>query len=295
MAQNSFEYINHHLTNFQVCVGESGLAVASHVEGHVNPCENAGFWIFHVDTLFWSALLGVLFLWLFRSVAVKATTGVPGKLQCAVEMLVEFVAKSVSDTFHGRNKLIAPLALTIFVWVLLMNTMDLVPVDVLPWIAGQIGYHGFGVDPHHVYQKVVPTTDLNTTFALAFGVFFLILFYSVKVKGIGGFIKELTLHPFHSHNKLVQAVFIPVNFLLEGVTLIAKPVSLALRLFGNLYAGELIFILIAIMYSANLLLGGLAGVLQLGWAIFHILIVVLQAFIFMMLTIVYLSMAHEDH
>ncbi len=271
-------YIKHHLTNLQACAAEQGGIAFGH------DCH--GFWTFNVDSLLWSALLGIFFLWLFRRVAVKATTGVPGKLQCFIEMVVEFVAKSVSDTFHGRSKVIAPLALTIFVWVFLMNLMDLLPVDLIPHSAALLGVE---------YQKVVPTTDLNTTFGLALGVFVLILFYSIKVKGPLGFLKELTLHPFHSNNKLVQALFIPVNFLLEGVTLLAKPVSLGLRLFGNLYAGELIFILIAIMYGANALLGGLAGVLQLGWAIFHILIIVLQAFIFMMLTIVYLSMAHEEH
>ncbi len=274
-ALTSAEYIKHHLTNLQVCSAEHM------VDGHCH-----GFWTFNVDSLFWSVLLGALFLFIFRSVAKKAHTGVPGKLQCFVEMIVEFVDQSVRDTFHGRSKLIAPLALTIFVWVFLMNTMDLVPVDWLPTVSGAMGLS---------HMKVVPSTDLNITFSLALSVFALIIFYSIKVKGVSGFIKELTLHPFSSPNKLVQVLFIPVNLLLESVTLIAKPVSLALRLFGNMYAGELIFILIAIMYSAGIALGSLAGVLQLGWAIFHILVIVLQAFIFMMLTIVYLSMASEDH
>jgi F-type H+-transporting ATPase subunit a len=272
-------YIKHHLTNLQMCSTEHGMQFGHH-------CADAGFWAVNVDTLFWSVVTGVFFLWLFRSVGKKATTGVPGKLQCCVEMIVEFVDGSVKDTFHGRSKLIAPLALTIFVWVFLMNTMDLVPVDLLPYTAQAIGIE---------YNKVVPTTDLNTTFALALGVFALIIFYSVRVKGITGFVKELTLQPFSSKNVFVQSLFVPVNFLLESVTLLAKPVSLALRLFGNLYAGELIFILIAVMYSAGIALGALGGVLQLGWAIFHILVIVLQAFIFMMLTIVYMSMACEDH
>ncbi len=271
-------YIKHHLTNLQACVADQGGIAFGH------DCH--GFWTVNVDSLMWSVMLGVFFLWLFRRVAVKATTGVPGKLQCFVEMVVEFVGKNVSETFHGRSKVIAPLSLTIFVWVLLMNLMDLLPIDLLPHSASLLGVE---------YQKIVPTTDLNITVGLALGVFILILFYSIKVKGPLGFIKELTLHPFHSNNKLVQALFVPVNLLLEGVTLVAKPVSLALRLFGNLYAGELIFILIAIMYGANIFLGSFAGVLQLAWAIFHILIIVLQAFIFMMLTIVYLSMAHEEH
>ncbi|MCH1921140.1 F0F1 ATP synthase subunit A [Shewanella sp. A3A] len=259
------EYIQHHLTFW------------------ASGSEPSSFWTWHIDSLLFSVGLGVLFLWLFRSVGKKATTGVPGKLQCFVEMLVEFVDSSVKETFHGRNKVIAPLALTIFVWVFMMNFMDMVPVDWLPQLAQLIA------GDHNQYFRVVPTADLNVTFSLALGVFVLIIYYSIKVKGVSGFVKELTLQPFN-----VKAM-IPVNFLLEFVTLIAKPISLALRLFGNLYAGELIFILIALMYGANLAIGTLGIGLQLGWLIFHILVVTLQAFIFMMLTIVYLSMAHEDH
>jgi F-type H+-transporting ATPase subunit a len=248
----SQEYIKHHLTNLSV--GE-------------------GFWTFHIDTLGWSVFLGLVFLFIFRSVAKKSEAGVPGKLQCAVEMIVEFVDDSVKSTFHGKNPVIAPLALTIFVWVLLMNAMDWVPVDLIPKIFSAMGVH---------YMKAVPTTDINMTLALALGVFWLIIYYSIKVKGIGGFIKELTTQPF-GHWTLY-----PVNFLLETVTLLARPLSLALRLFGNLYAGELIFILIATV-----------GLFQLPmhfvWAAFHLLVIPLQAFIFMTLTIVYLSLAHEDH
>jgi F-type H+-transporting ATPase subunit a len=248
----SQEYIKHHLTNLSV--GE-------------------GFWTFHIDTLGWSVFLGLVFLTIFRSVAKKAETGVPGKLQCAVEMIVEFVDDSVKSTFHGKNPVIAPLALTIFVWVLLMNAMDWVPVDLIPKAFELVGVN---------YMKAVPTTDINMTLALALGVFWLIIYYSIKVKGVGGFIKELTTQPF-GHWTLY-----PVNFLLEIVTLLARPLSLALRLFGNLYAGELIFILIATV-----------GIFQLPmhfvWAVFHLLVIPLQAFIFMTLTIVYLSLAHEDH
>ncbi len=255
-------YIQHHLTN--ATVGE-------------------GFWTFHVDTLAWSIGLGILFLGLFRSVAKTATTGVPGKLQAFVEIVVEFVDDTVKSTFHGKSNVIAPLALTIFVWVLLMNLMDLIPVDFLPWIAGQVGYYAFGVDPHDVYMKVVPTTDVNMTFALSIGVFILMIFYSIKIKGFGGFMKELYAHPFNT------PWLYWFNFILELVALLAKPLSLSLRLFGNLYAGELIFILIA----------ATIGIWQLPvhfiWAAFHLLVIPLQAFIFMMLTIVYLSMAHEDH
>ncbi|GAA5218715.1 F0F1 ATP synthase subunit A [Corallincola platygyrae] len=281
-------YIQHHLQNFQVCTKDGSL--------YWGNCSDVGFWSLNVDTLIWSIGLGIFFLWLFRSVGKKATSGVPGKLQCFVEMLVEFVDGNVKDTFHGRNKLIAPLGLTIFVWVFLMNLMDLVPVDLVPRLVAEGTVAAGGAnDIHEVYHKIVPTTDLNLTFALALGVFALMIFYSVKVKSPLGFLKELTLHPFSSKNMFVQTLLIPVNFLIESITLLAKPVSLGLRLFGNLYAGELIFILIALLYSAGVVLGTLGGVLQLGWAIFHILVITLQAFIFMVLTIVYLSMAHEDH
>ncbi|WDD99103.1 F0F1 ATP synthase subunit A [Thalassomonas actiniarum] len=253
----SQEYIKHHLAN--LTVGE-------------------GFWAVHLDTLGWSVFLGLLFLFIFRSVAKKATTGVPGKLQCAVELIVGFVDDSVKSTFHGKNPLIAPLALTIFVWVMLMNAMDWVPVDLLPALIS----FATGMDLADIYMKPVPTTDPNMTFALALGVFILVIYYSVKVKGLGGFIKELTTQPF-GHWSLY-----PVNFILESVTMLARPLSLALRLFGNLYAGELIFLLIATI-----------GLFQLPvhflWAAFHLLVIPLQAFIFMMLTIVYLSLAHEDH
>tara|TARA_R110001583_G_scaffold116631_2_gene267422 strand:+ start:5883 stop:6683 length:801 start_codon:yes stop_codon:yes gene_type:complete len=260
-ALTSSSYIQHHLTN-----------LTWSVDGGWN-AQDAGFWTFHVDSLLVAVGLGVLFLWLFRSVAKHSTVGVPGKLQCFIEMVIDFVDENVKDTFHGKNALIAPLALTIFVWVFLMNLMDLVPVDLLPLAAQTIGVP---------YLKVVPTTDLNVTLGMSLSVFALIIYYTVKVKGFGGFVKELTMQPFN------HWAFIPVNFLLEAVTLLAKPVSLGLRLFGNLYAGELIFILIA-------LLGYWQLPLYFPWAVFHILIIVLQAFIFMMLTIVYLSMAHEDH
>ncbi len=269
------EYIKHHLTNATMCSTDNGIAFNK-------ACSDAGFWAWHVDTLAWSIGLGLLFLIVFRSVASKATTGVPGKMQAFVELVVEFVDDNVKSTFHGKSALIAPLALTIFVWVLLMNLMDLVPVDLIPWISGLIGQAAFGMDPHDVYNKAVPTTDLNLTFALASGVFILILFYSIKMKGIGGFAKELTMQPFG------HPIFIPVNFILETVTLLARPLSLALRLFGNLYASELIFILIATIGYFQL-------PLHFMWAVFHILVLPLQAFIFMMLTIVYLSLACEDH
>ena len=247
-----------------------------------------GFWAFHVDTLGWSIFLGLVFLVMFRSAAKRATSGQPGALQNFVEVMVEFVDQSVKDTFHGKNAVIAPLALTIFVWIFLMNLMDLVPVDWLPLLAAKISGN------EHLFFRVVPTTDPNATLGMAISVFALIIYYSIKVKGIGGFVGELTLHPFNSKNVVVQAILVPINFLLEFVTLIAKPFSLGLRLFGNMYAGELIFILIAVIFSAGFLLGVFGLALNWAWAMFHILIITLQAFIFMMLTIVYLSLAHED-
>ncbi|MGL4859539.1 MAG: F0F1 ATP synthase subunit A [Enterobacteriaceae bacterium] len=249
------EYIGHHLQNLQI---------------------GTGFWSINIDSMFFSIVTGLIFLGIFRYVAVKATSGVPGKLQCVVEMIIGFVDSTVKDMFHGRNQLIAPLALTIFVWVFLMNLMDLLPIDMLPLI----GQHVFGLQ----YLRAVPTADVSITMSMALGVFFLVLFYSIKMKGLMGFIKELTLQPFN------HPIFIPINLILEGVSLLAKPVSLGLRLFGNMYAGELIFILIA-----GLLPWWSQWLLNLPWAIFHILIITLQAFIFMVLTIVYLSMAHEEH
>ncbi|GEK07786.1 F0F1 ATP synthase subunit A [Pseudoalteromonas sp. McH1-7] len=273
-------HIQHHLTNAKMCSTDAGLAFNK-------ACADSGFWTWHVDTLAWSIGLGLIFLWIFRSAAKKSTIGVPGKFQCFIEMVVEFVGANVRDTYHGNSKLVAPLALTIFVWVFLMNLMDLVPVDFLPAFAGFVGEQAFGMDSHDVYMKIVPTTDLNMTAALALGVFILMIGYSIKIKGIGGFIAELTLHPFSSKNKLMMAILIPFNLLLETIALVAKPFSLALRLFGNLYAGEMIFILI-----------GAIGLMQLPlhfvWAVFHIMVIVLQAFVFMMLTIVYLSMASTE-
>ena len=249
--------------------------------------ENGGFMSLNVDTLFFSILLGAAALLFLYMAARKVTTGVPGKLQNFAEMMLQFADNQVKDCFHGKNTVIGPLALTIFIWVFLMNFMDIVPVDVLPIIGEMFGFHAL---------KVVSTNDLNLTFALSLSVFLLILFYSLKVKGIKGFVKELTMQPFNN------PIFIPFNLLLELVGLIAKPISLSLRLFGNLYAGELIFILIALLTLNNsssvattATLGVAQFILSLGWSIFHILVITLQAFIFMVLTIVYLSLAHEDH
>lgn len=262
MAGTTAEYISHHLTFLS---------------------SGNGFWSVHLDTLFFSILSALIFLFVFRKVAKKATSGVPGKLQCFIEMIVEWVNGLVKDNFYGSRDFIAPLALTVFCWVFLMNAIDLIPVDFLPQFANLFGIH---------YLRAVPSADISATLGMSICVFFLILFYTVKSKGFSGLVKEYTLHPFN------HWAFIPVNFVLETVTLLAKPISLAFRLFGNMYAGELIFILIAVMYMAdNFLLQALGIPLHLAWAIFHILVITLQAFIFMMLTIVYLSIAYNkaDH
>lgn len=333
---NTTEYIQHHLTN---------LVYGNHPEngwGFANGAQEAaemGFMAIHVDSMAWSIGLGLIFCLLFRAAAKRATTGIPSGMLNFVELIVEFIDGAVKDSFHGSNKMVAPLALTIFVWIFLMNLMDLIPVDLVPELLILAG-----VD----YQKIVPSTDPNITLGMALAVFVLMLYYSIKIKGTG-FINELTMHPFN------HWVFIPVNLFMETVGLLAKPFSLGLRLFGNMYAGEMIFILIATMFAAGagagLVGGGLhaqifgqdtsalfwliifilvcgvcwlnlkgtistgktvllcvvfmalgggltalgGGLMQWGWAVFHILVITLQAFIFMVLTVVYLSMAHEDH
>ncbi len=259
------EYILHHLTNLQT--GE-------------------GFWTLNLDSIFFSVLLGLVFVVSFFIAARKATSGVPGKFQSFVELLVDFVDTQVRDTFHGTSKLIAPLALTIFCMVLLFNFMDNVPVDLLPLIGEKAGVH---------YLKVVPSTDLNVTLGMSLTVFLIVMFYSFKIKGIGGFTWELLTHPFGKW-------MMPFNLLLNLIEHLARPVSLALRLYGNLYAGEVVFLLLAVLGGSFAItslagIGGAIGQLLLGtaWALFHILVIPLQAFIFMVLTIVYLSQAHETH
>jgi F-type H+-transporting ATPase subunit a len=254
------------------------------------------FSVINYDTVFFSVVLAAVFFGLFWAVARKATTGVPGLTQNIIEWIVEKVDEQVRDTFHGTNRLIAPLALTIFCWVFLSNFMDLVPVDLLPAAARGAGFE---------HLKVVPSTDLNATFALSLTVFILIIFYSLKMKGVVGFISELTLQPFNAKNVFVQGLLVPVNFILESVTFLARPISLSLRLYGNLYAGEMIFLLIAALTLSHGMqalssVGGWLGIvgqfiLGLIWTVFHILIITIQAFIFAVLTVVYLSMAHEHH
>jgi len=272
--QTSGEYITHHLQNLQVCQVD-GEWVWNECAG--NPMA------LNVDSMFFSVVLGLLFAWIFGSAAKKASTRTPSKFVTAIELIVGVIDSSVKDAFHGKDKLIAPLALTIFVWVFFMNLMDLIPVDWIPMAAAAAGIP---------YMKVVPTTDVNVTFGMSIAVFLLIVIYTQRAKGPFGLIKDLTLHPIAPPTKgigLLGAPFIiAFNLILETVALVAKPVSLSLRLFGNMYAGELIFILIA-------MIGWYQLPLHFGWAVFHVLIVTLQAYIFMMLTIVYLSLASETH
>ena len=263
--QTSNEYIVHHLANLK---------------------HGEGFWALNVDSIFFSVLLAVLFVGFFLMVARKATSGVPGKAQLFVEVLVDFVDTQVRDSFHGSSKLVAPLALTIFCWVLLFNFMDLLPVDLLPQAAHKVGIE---------HLKVVPSTDLNITLGMSITVFLLVMFYSVKIKGAGGFIWELLTHPFGKW-------MMPFNLLLNIIEHLARPMSLGLRLFGNLFAGEMIFLLLAVLGGSFAItsaagIGGALGQLLLGvvWACFHSLVIPLQAFIFMVLTIVYLAQAHETH
>jgi len=257
-------YITHHLTSNTQSVG-------------------GGFWTLNIDTLVMSGILGLITFGLMWWVIRGVTAGVPTKRQAFIELLVEFVDGQVKGIFHGnRHAFVAPTALTVFVWVLMMNAMDFLPIDIMAWIYGNV----FGL----TYWRPVPTSDINATFALALSVWLLMIFFSIKVKGIGGWIHELFCAPFGS-NPLVW----PANFLFNLIEYISKPLSHALRLFGNMYAGEIIFLLLG-MWAATGIAGTIFGaLLSAGWAIFHILIVVLQAFIFMMLTVVYIAMAHESH
>lgn len=267
------EYIQHHLTFHTVKLGEGA------------------FWTVHLDTLLVSFVLGAVFLTWFGLKARKATSGVPSKGQAFVELVIEFIDGQVKDVFHGDRRSIAPLALTIFVWVLLMNAMDLLPLDL---ISGAVRLVAGDEAAHHFYFRAVPTADLNTTFAMSITVFFLTIFYSIKAKGGGGFTKELFTAPFHAHGTGAKIALATPNFVLNLVEYLSKPVSLAMRLFGNMYGGELVFMLIAGLMASFVTIG--PGILfNAAWAIFHILIILLQAFIFMVLTVVYIAMAHEHH
>ncbi|MEQ5803844.1 F0F1 ATP synthase subunit A [Halomonas sp. H10-9-1] len=264
-------YIQHHLQNLTFGHHpENGWSLAHSGQ----EASEMGFWAIHLDTMGWSIAMGVLFIWLFRKAGKMATTGVPGPLQNFVEVVIEFVELTVRGAFHGRNPVIAPLALTLFVWIFLMNLLKLIPVDYAPELFARLGIN---------YMKIVPTTDPNATLGMAIGVFALIIYYSLKVKGVGGFAKELSLTPFNHWS------LIPFNLVMETIGLLVKPLSLGLRLFGNMFAGEVIFILIALLPF------WVAWTLNVPWAIFHILIITLQAFIFTVLSVVYLSQAHEHH
>lgn len=318
-ALTSTAYIKHHLTNLTYGKLQAGYVRADgeRIEHDTwtmahdsQEAAAMGFSSFHVDSLAWSCILGIVFCALFRWAALRVSTGAPSGWLNFIEMVVEFVDRNVKDIFHGRNPLIAPLALTVFMWVFLMNLMDLLPVDFVPsiWmLANGFSWHEITAGHAHTYQKIVPSTDPNIALGMACAVFVLMLYYSFKIKGPIGFAKELALHPFDPRgipHPLLKLIFAPIlialNLFMEILSLLAKPFSLGLRLFGNMYAGEMIFILIALMFSSmfqsagGFAMGLFGGVLQLGWSIFHILVVTLQAFIFMVLTIVYLSMAHED-
>lgn len=271
------EYIKHHL---------GFLTYGKHPEGYEHAgqwgfahteeeASDMGFWSIHADTMGISVVLGLIFLVLFGAVSRKATSGVPGGLQNAVEYVVEMVQSSVKASFYGKSDYVAPLALTIFCWILLMNFMDLIPVDLIPLAAQAISGNS------HTFFKAVPTTDVNITIGLSLSVFILILYYSVKAKGIGGFLGELAFQPFGKYA-------LPLNLVMEVPAFLAKPVSLALRLFGNLFAGEVIFLVIALLGYAQL-------PLHFAWAVFHLLVIPLQAYLFMMLTIVYLNQANQHH
>ena len=280
-APNASEYIVHHLTHLNSL-------------GH-KQAKLVDWSVFHLDTLFWSVSLGLIAILILARAASKATSGVPGRFQAAVEILVEMVESQSKSIVHGDRSFIAPLALTVFVWIFFMNAMDLLPLDLLPNIWAAI-YGAAGHDPSHAYLRVVPTADLNATLGMSLGVLILCLWYSVKIKGFGGWMHELFTAPFGSHPLLY-----PINFAMQMIEFVAKTVSHGMRLFGNMYAGELIFLLIALMGGAfTLSLGGvllgvghvLAGTI---WAIFHILIIILQACVFMMLALVYIGQAHDAH
>ena len=270
-AGSPAEYISHHIQNLtfgERADGTMGFAQSA------KEATDMGFMAINVDTMFWSLATGILFCWLFRKVAVSVSVQNPSRLQLSIEMILEMVNTSVKDAFVGKNALIGPLALTIFVWVFLMNLMDLVPVDLVPQLSHLVGLE---------YMKMVPTTDVNATFGMSLSIFGLMVYYAIKIKGLGGFLGELAFHPFGK-------ALLPVNLVLETVSLVAKPLSLSLRLFGNMFAGELVFVLIAALLPFYL-----QWMVALPWAIFHILVITLQAYIFMMLTIVYLSQSHETH
>jgi len=281
--------------------GEHGVTASGYITHHLGYLRSApqssiiDFSVINYDTIFWSVLTGIIACLLMWMTARRATTGVPGRFQAMVEMVVELVEDQSKAIVHGNRSFIAPLALTVFVWVILMNSMDFLPVDMFAYIFRLMGLHT--AEGHEIFHRAVPTADLNGTFGLALVVFTLMIYYNLKIKGLGGFIRELFCAPFGPH----PALWIP-NLGLNIIEFAAKTVSLAMRLFGNMFAGELIFLLIALLGATwvgfttqSVLLAGLQVATGTVWAIFHILIVLLQAFIFMMLTLVYIGQAHEGH
>ena len=290
-APNAGEYIQHHLQHMQM--NFSGEMVKQ--------TDIVDFSLFNLDSLIYSVILGLIGCFVLWRAARKATSGVPGRFQAAVEILSEMVENQAKGVIHNATsrKVIAPLALTVFVWIFLMNFMDMLPVDLLPALWAKI-YGGMGHDPHHAYMRVVPTADLSTTLGLSTSVLVMCFFYSIKIKGIGGWTHELLAAPFGD-----KWFLYPVNFLMQLIEFAAKTVSHGMRLFGNMFAGELVFMLIALMggvwaWELNPLSGGFwlgLGHLVAGtvWTLFHILIITLQAFIFMMLTLIYTGQAHDQH
>ena len=289
-APTASEYIVHHLTHWQ----------------NKPQTEMVDFSVFNIDSLFFSILMGVLgsfFLW---KAARRVTSGVPGRFQAAVEFLIEMVDGQAKSIVHNAasRKLVAPLALTVFVWIFLLNAMDLLPLDLLPKVWGWI-YGAAGHDPHHAYLRVVPTADLSITMGLSVSVLFICLFYNMKIKGLGGWAHELVSAPFGtSKNPLLAVILAVVNLFEQVISFTAKTVSHGMRLFGNMYAGELVFMLIALLGGswafstdpgASVMLFLLHVVAGWAWAVFHIIIILLQAFVFMMLTLVYIGQAHDAH
>jgi F-type H+-transporting ATPase subunit a len=263
-------YIQHHLTFFAQPLSETG-----------------GFWTIHYDTIVTSIIVGVLVLGFIWLVTRKATSGVPSKTQAFVELTVEFVNDQVKSLFHHDYRVVAPIALTVFLWVLFMNAMDFLPVDIMAWIYQNV---------FHLHEwRSVPTADVNTTFALSLSVFGLMIFYSIKVKGLGGWLHELVATPFGIKPLWLSPLLVFFNLLFNLIEYISKPLSHSLRLYGNMYAGEIIFLLLGLWAATGVTGVVVGGVLHVGWSIFHILIVALQAYIFMMLTVVYIAMAHEHH
>ena len=295
-AQTASEYIQHHLQQWQV---HWDLSPAHQGNNLID------FSVINVDSVFYAILLGVVGCFVMWRAARKATSGVPGRFQAAVEMLLEMVSNQAKDSIHNEKsrKLIAPMALTVFVWIFLMNAMDLLPVDLLPWIWAKI-YGAAGGDPAHAYMRVVPTADLSITLGMSISVLLMCFFYNLKIKGVGGWSHEMVTAPFGtSKNPVFWLILAVVNLLMQIIEYLSKTISHGMRLFGNMYAGELVFLLIALMGGAfawspadgGFWLGIGHIIAGFVWAVFHILIITLQAFIFMMLTLIYLGQAHEGH